>query len=64
MKLLPSHQGDQGFRKAAVAPFMIWIWIQVPAVWSWAGWLMSLGFCFLGKIRTIFPKSHRVGRIK
>lgn len=64
MKLLPSHQGDQGFRKAAVAPFMIWIWIQVPAVWSWAGWLMSLSFCFLGKIRTMFPKSHRVGRMK
>ena len=45
MKLF-SHQGDQGFRKAAMTPFRTLIWIQILALWFNAGYLGSLSLDF------------------
>ena len=59
MKLF-SHQGDQGFRKAAMTPFRTLIWIQILALWFNAGYLGSLSLDFPSKMRTIIPKSLRV----
>lgn len=59
MKLF-SHQGDQGFRKAAMTPFRTLIWIQILALWFNAGYLGSLSLDFPSKMKTIIPKSLRV----